>query len=462
MSTFIGRIIDDLRTFSAELLETGLDDAGAFDRTLATTASTTTVIDTTHAIAGLVPALLAEQEAWASPTRWIERSTSTPTHTLSRRPWDYRRSQDGRLLPSRWLRAVPVEHVDLRAMRWLVHLLDRIDDRIEEFRRRNDKYVQDALAARGGTSTWGLRNTKDLAQIGENLDRARHAADRARRLVVQAAGRPLTPLASPPSPYPTMPAWITLRRLSSLADDDRSLLPRHLRRVLGPKENHADLPYLYQRWCGVKIVEALGELGWQPRSDPTGALYLGGCITFKSGAHSLDLWVEPLLPRKRTHPSGFRSNRGEAASPDFLFVTPGPGGLDAFCLDATLATDEQSLKLKGDYRLKIELARLATVAGCPVSRGPRLAWAVSPIISPHGRLHYADGTVGTVPLSPVMFDVDPLAAWLSEVARHALAWSLVDLDRALNSTMIVRPHSNHVRPAPPKKLEIIVGDASSS
>jgi hypothetical protein len=165
------------------------------------------------------------------------------------------------------------------------------------------------------------------------------------------------------------------------------------------------------------------------RGDPVGAIFLGGLITFQLEGHTLDLWLEPRLERRAVHACGFRCIHGEDITPDFLFITPGPGGPEAFILDATLVTAPEGLVAKGRYLDLIELNNFVRVGGCPVRRRPRLAWAAAPLMASHGKVLRQDGAIGAIPMNPADWNDQPLREWLSDIARHAFAWSLVEKAR---------------------------------
>lgn len=424
MSDFVERIVEDLKDFSADLLEVGL--ATRSDPRLAGMGSSASLLHAIDSLTSLVPRLLLELETAEGPTRLQENVTATPTGAkLSRRPSDYR-LQGGRIMPRRWVRMVTVGEPDPAPLRWLLHLLDRQRSQLGETLERTDKRVSEALTARRGRSEWAQADASALRSIVDRLKESRARLQRAIKSVQRVAGPRPIPSPRAPSPYPQTQAWVALRRLAPRLIDPRAFLPEHVSGILGADLATADLPYLYQRWCGVRIISALHDMGWTVRDDPVGAIFLGGLITFQNRGHGIDLWIEPRLGRLGHHPSGFRCARGEDVTPDYLFVTPGPGGPDAFVLDATLVTTPEDLVSKGRYLDLIELENLVRVAGCPIKRRPKLAWAAAPIVAAHGKALRSDGAIGTLPMNPVHWNAEPLDAWISEVARHALAWSLVE------------------------------------
>jgi hypothetical protein len=421
-------IIDDLRAFSADLLEVGLTPGGSSlpGQSDGTSAG---VVRSVSYLTSLVPRLLAELRTVEAPTHYVENVTYVPTGArLSRRPADYRLSGD-RVMPWRWVRMVPLPERDTRPLRWLLYLLDRLRELLIDTEERTEKRVAEALAARRGTSVWAQADAHGLRQILERVREARALISRATKRVQQSAGPRPVPSKAVPNPYPRSPTWVSLRRLAARLTDPMGSLPDHIRSLLRGPEPAADLPFLYQRWCGVKIVRTLESLGWEMRGDPVGAIFLGGLITFQLEGHTLDLWLEPRLERRAVHACGFRCIHGEDITPDFLFITPGPGGPEAFILDATLVTAPEGLVAKGRYLDLIELNNFVRVGGCPVRRRPRLAWAAAPLMASHGKVLRQDGAIGAIPMNPADWNDQPLREWLSDIARHAFAWSLVEKAR---------------------------------
>ena len=420
------QIISDLRAYSSDLLEVGADTAVAARRGTGE-GSNASLLRAIQSLTTLLPRLLVELRTAEAPTRYVENVTPVPTGAkLSRRPADYR-LRDGRVLPHRWVRMVPLPTLDPRPLRWLLHLLQQQSSLLDEALERTDKRVSEALAARRGRSEWARSDEQNLRHMVETLKQARASLQRSTVIVRRSAGQRPVPTARPPTPYPATQSWVTLRRLAPRLTDPHGFLPEHVSGLLGGPAVTADLPYLYQRWCAIKIVETLDALGWTVREDPVGAIFLGGLITFQHiGGHTVDLWIEPRLQRQARHPSGFRCARGDDVTPDFLFVTPGASGPDAFVLDATLVTSPEDLVGKGRYLTLIELHNFVRIAGCPIKRYPRLSWAAAPLVAHHGKTLRNDGNIGAVPMHPIHWTDAALREWLLEVTRHALAWSLVE------------------------------------
>ena len=183
----------------------------------------------------------------------------------------------------------------------------------------------------------------------------------------------------------------------------------------------ADLPFLYQRWCGLKLIEALRAMGWRCKKDSLPVLFLGGELEFEKQGVLLSLWFEARIFSEIGHASGMVCAEKEA-SPDFLLLTPGRGGRDAFVLDATLSTSSEARSLKSKYLSTLRNAGMRTIAGVPTRHGPLASWAAAPIARSSCDLEGGSGRSGTVPMLPVNWSDAPLRAWLGDIEAHALAW----------------------------------------
>jgi hypothetical protein len=420
---FVERIVEDLRAFSGELLETGLARAGRVEPGAPRAQGMRAELGGAHALATLVPSLLAELATRDDPTRVEEYASTTPLRAvLSRRPCDWVRGGTS-ILPKRWSRLVPVLEPDVAALRWLIHQLRDRAEKLELARDRVAKQIADARIARAGSSRFAKSDELALDLLRARLDEAALVLVRAEDLVRRHVGRAVQPSTSPPSPYPGTPAWSSLRRQALYWSSPSAFLPGYVRSLLHDAVAAADVPYLYQRWCGVKLLQAFDARGWSTRGDATGALFLAGRIVLQRGAVTIELWVEPRLSRYRDNPTGFHCLRGEDVTPDFLLVTPGPYGRDAFVLDATRATEHKALEAKDRYLALIASNTPGFTAGVPVIRHPVRAWACAPIVAQHCTLFRADGKTGCIPMHPVEWSPKPVDGWIGDVVKYATAWA---------------------------------------
>jgi hypothetical protein len=423
MMTLEECVIRDLRAFSADLLAVGLTQRhnyGGASRT--PSGSSGRLIGAVATLGRLLPSLIQELPRFRSDAPLTEVHYSTPVRAMmSRRPSDYQRV-DSRILPKRFVRLLPDETSVPDSVRWLAHLLHELQMQIQSAQARTSKRVADALVARRGTSAWAMTDRFGLERMDESLMVAESALARFQLRLASLYPSKLVRSKRPPSPYPASRAWVALRRMGDALLNPETTLPERMVDLLAGSEVAAELPFLYQRWVGVRIVEALESMGWLTRDDPVGAIFLGGKLTFQKGNCQFDLWIEPRISSK-THECGFRSVGDQEATPDFMFITPGAGGIDAFILDATLNTDTPILLKKGNYINRIEREGVATFAGCPVVKRPLVAWSAAPSPSRANRMLLRDGTIGTIPMRPQDYESRPLVAWLTEIVRRSVAWT---------------------------------------
>lgn len=423
MSEFAARMITDLLGFSGQLLERGLGQhrLGATPHMKIGTESV--LLGAVRGMTELVPSLLDELEDLEDTHNTVQWRCWTATRArLSRAPRDWARSGN-RLLPQRWLRTDPSPSPDVQSLSWVLHLLETLDRDLAQVRQRTGRYVQEARASRRGTSKWASYDLVQLEGLEHALEFARITLARATRSVFRRADGKLRARVLAPSPFPRGRAWSRVRQLASdIANKERTLTER-IAALLSVAPEIADEPVLYQRWCGMRIIEGLDGLGWKAEGDFIGALYLAGHVMFRKDSSLIDLWIESRITR-HAHPSGFVCVRGEDATPDYLIVTPGAGGLDAFVLDATRSTDEDVLEDKRRYLDILQGIAPAMLAG--VISGPRRpmrSWAGAPFDLGHCRLATQNGSAGVVPMHPIAWNPAPLSAWLSDIDRHARAWS---------------------------------------
>jgi len=82
-------------------------------------------------------------------------------------------------------------------------------------------------------------------------------------------------------------------------------------------------------------------MDWIWHDDPTGALFLGGEIRLYKADVQISIWIEPRFSRRKAHLSGFICHEVTETHPDYMIVTPGPSGIDAFILDPTTTADPE-------------------------------------------------------------------------------------------------------------------------
>lgn len=429
MSQFAERMIADLRAFSGHLLEPGFDPQHERSARLIEGGTESVLFGAAQAFAALVPRLLEELDGVEDPRQVVSRRTFTATRAgLSRAPSDWQITADGRVYPRRWVRLDADPQPDRRALSWLLHLGNALSSELEAVARRTQRYIEDAYAAREGKSQWALADQDGLKAMAQRTRASIAVLERSRRSILLAADRALLPTEHAPSPFPRGRSWWRLRQLAARIEDKERTLGERIAALLDVRAEVADEPVLYQRWCGMRIIEGLVSLGWRPEGDFVGALYLAGHVAFNKEQGRLDLWIENRLTRE-LHPSGFVCVRGEDITPDYLLVTQGSGGLDAFVIDATKSTDEAVLDGKLRYLDLLQGVSPAVIAG--VISGPRRplrSWACAPFDLGHCRLGTSkgsgasNGSTGVVPMHPGVWNPAPLRSWLADIDRHARAW----------------------------------------
>jgi hypothetical protein len=183
----------------------------------------------------------------------------------------------------------------------------------------------------------------------------------------------------------------------------------------------ADVPFLYQRWCGLQLLRAFERQGWTRRGELVGPLFLGGRVglTQASGA-DVNVWIEPRVSQATMQVTGWGVGHGKAElTPDFLITCGAAGWRDAFVLDATLSRSDDVLASKSKYRTGIVGLDTQFVAGVPVQRRPLRSWAVAPLNGALCRLSDPEGHTGGIPLHPGNLDFRALDAWVGDVSLHA-------------------------------------------
>ena len=432
MNAFLYNLIEDLRAFATDMLETGLAPSARLDLGDVRAPSVAGLLSVVSNLSALVPVLLDELEESEAPDRVTMRYGHRPVRGRpSRHPADYQRSMRQEMVPTRWVSTVPVLEPDRPALAWLYHLVAVQQELLDSVRERTHKQIEEARIARRGTSLWALADEQDLSSLQERLDQAHLRLRRAATLVRRAAGGPLRPTERLPAAYPRTPAWVRLRQMARDLTEPERALPNQLRAMLDAQET-ADVPYLYQRWCGVKLLQAFEELGWRITGDPVGPLLLGGCIRLarEGEPHEelLEIWVEARLTPDRDHPSGFCCAGEGEVTPDFLVIAKGPSRYDAFVLDATMTGDQEVILNKGKYLSQLRSAQPGYAAGLEVYYRPRRSWAAAPIHGGLSRIFDLTAGWGVIPMNPGRYRRAPLRAWVLDVDRYSRAWSAVEDD----------------------------------
>lgn len=419
---WLDRVLRDLSAFSAELLTPGLAPTTTFATTLlGVSAPLNSVLQSIDAFTKYLP-LALHDVASVDPLalRGIDIS-ATPIHARpSTRPADFV-VRDGRALPRYWLRDRPATTLPIAHLRWLSALAGLLHQQLDVEASRLSKQIEHARFARAGSSAYALADMHTLDQMQTRLLQARQRLRRCVSTISEQADVRVTPSDRLPNPFPSGLPWKKLRVLRETLEQAGQRLGPWLGQALRPPIAVADIPYLYQRWCGVQIIHAARRLGWRADGEIVGALFLGGLIQLHCDDEVVDLWVEPRLSAAQAARIGWHSSRDAELTPDFLFVTGVPGQRDAFVLDATLSTQLDFLAEKTRYRNQLVGLDTLFIAGVPQTRRPLRSWSAAPIRSSHCRVADPQGVGGTIPMDANEASFPALDAWLGDVLHHARA-----------------------------------------
>jgi hypothetical protein len=422
MNPFLQKLIDDLKAFSTELLAPGLHATQQVSTSMGTVASTAALLKSIDFLSALILKLMAELQVTDATHKVMVYYTTSPKQaTFSHRASDYQLDSARRLLPAHWVSVLPVVEVDTRPLRWLLYLLDVQQVALTKVHTRTSKYIEDSLLTQQGDSTYAENDRATLLSMRSRLDEAQSKLAHARSTLLRTVQQKLVPCPNIPYPYPRSPAWTKLRRFAQQLLHPTDFLPSFLHNLLHGTVEIADTPYLYQRWCGIKLLSVLESLGWVWHNDPTGALFLGGEVCLYKSEVQISLWIEPRFSKRKAHPSGFSSQAIET-HPDYMIVTPGPNGVDAFILDPTTTANVEVRYSKGKYLNTVEAIGMGNVAGIPAVRNPLRAWSAAPLHLPHCELDDSLGRTGTIPMHPLDWTTEPLTNWVSDIDNYALAW----------------------------------------
>jgi hypothetical protein len=423
MNPFIQKLVDDLKAFSSELLLPGLHTTQQVSSGMGTVASTAALLKAIDFLTVLIPQLVFELQTTDTTRKTVVHYTPSPKRaTFSRRASDYQQDSMKRLLPAHWVSVLSVSETDIRPLRWLMYLLNLQQTALKKVRTRTIKYIDDSLLVQQGDTTYAQNDRATLLSMRLHLDEANAKLEHARSTLLRLVPLKLAPSPNLPYPYPRSGAWLRLRRFAQQLIQPEEYLPNLLHNFFHSTVEIADTPYLYQRWCGIKLLSVFESLGWIWHDDPTGALFLGGEIRLYKAEVQISIWIEPRFSRRKAHLSGFICHEVTETHPDYMIVTPGPSGIDAFILDPTTTADPEIRQGKSKYLNTIESIGMASVAGIPVVRNPLRAWSAAPLHTPYCELEDSEGRTGTIPMHPLNWSPQPLAEWVKDIDGYALAW----------------------------------------
>ncbi|MEE9391952.1 MAG: hypothetical protein V3W41_05565 [Planctomycetota bacterium] len=425
MTEFFDRIVQDLREQSPEMLEAGIAPTVRRHVTGASNGIAGLLIDTIALMGRIIPKLVEELEE-GTRGELSEYPTRRPDRAVpSRHCSDYAKSGES-LVPALWIKHEEISNPPESPLRWLLHLIDRLQQALAPAARRHEDVVAQLLAVRKGGYGWAQEDEPRLLRRSREFRSSSITLERCRSAIAVSAGCRLRPLTRRPKEFPNGEAWSRLRRLLPRIEEPMGTPSELAQHLLGGKADLPDLPFLYQRWCGLQIHRILVDSGFECRGDVTASLFGAGILRYTARDSWLELWIDPRLLAGKKHRSGWTCVGANEATPDLMILVPGPSGPDAFILDPTLSTSEDTLSAKGKYLDWLGSYDLGVVAGVPTAARPPLrSWAIAPLRSPTCKvLDQADpsGRIGVLPLHPEAPGRSALKAFLRDIIEHAHAW----------------------------------------
>lgn len=324
-------------------------------------------------------------------------------------------------MPRTWWSWTPAGRPPRGAVAWLLAVVEGYRARLAEHVQGLEDAIDEAIAFRGARSAHGLDDVARIEGFERTLLRTDATLAAARSRLIDLGGHGLVASRRLPAPFPRGASWATLRGLWLGIDDARAAAAAIARELVQRREVGVDVAYLYQRWCGWRLVQALESLGWKPKGDPLPPLLLSGAVEFERAGSGkapdvLELLCEPRLASKKAPVHGITAAVGEL-TPDYVLLTRGPAGLDAHVLDPTLSLGVDHRRSKRKYLRHIQVEGTRVVAGVRVVAGPLRSWAAAPLTGTRCVIDLEDwrGTHGTVPMNPVEYRGEALVDWLREL-----------------------------------------------
>lgn len=418
---WLPRVVDDLRAVSADLLEPGINKSVHLGALGGHGPLLRGLLALADAYVALAPRVLAEVDVTADGAAGNWRAVRVPRGAEpSQAPYDYALHGDTPV-PMRWLRFDAAERPNEPALRWSLHIALRLKQELLTHEARLESQLREALLVRAGEDEYAVQDAGTLRGLAASVKQRMVALRQCEAGIRSAAGRRIAPSDKPPSPYPQQPAWLRLKRIASELFNHEAMLGTVLNQVLAEPIPMADVPFLYQRWCGLQLLLAFERQGWARCGDLVGPLFLGGRVELtRPVSASVVVWIEPRVSQATMALTGWGVPRGKKElTPDFLITCGAAGIRDAFVLDATLSRSDEIIGEKSKYRLAIVGLDTQFVAGVPVQRRPLRSWAVAPLLGSTCRLRDPEGRTGCIPLRPTDLDLGPIDAWVADISLHA-------------------------------------------
>ena len=338
--------------------------------------------------------------------------TPTPKRAHApREPWKYVISK-GRCIPRSWQTYDLSQEFDPRATAWWLSVLKRWLSDWSARKSPLEQQLQETRQLRAGSSRYAQA---DLAHLDGLLERMLHLEDSMLRLTRDLQSQFAVVASSrPPDPCPPGPAWSHFRRLASLQSNPDPGLSSLLSALGTLGDSSLPLGYLYQRWCGFQLVQALKSSGWAPLEDPSLKLLVGGHLALRKGETQISLLVEARFTQ--LDPTFGLQARTFESTPDYVLLHTSSPRPTAFVLDPTLHTGADERRRKGKYLQDIHFTKPQGRFGQMSLHGPQCSWAAAPLTDGVCRIEdpTSGGRRGTVPMNPLDFKQAPLMAWVAE------------------------------------------------
>lgn len=366
-----------------------------------------------------MPALVAEARASGSSMRdRVALARSPRGARASRRGSDYlaQRSATGtatRIVPSCWLRPEAEREIAEDVVAWLIHLEDLLEHRLAVAIGQVREHVANLLHAspspQDEASDAAQSERRLLEELERQLEGTHQGLQRARRILDSSTARRTHGSSIRPRLSPRGPTWDRMAHVFASIVDPEIGLSDQLRGLLSGNVAGADVPYLYQRWCGLQLVRILEELGHGPRSNAIPVLFLGGELRL---GERVRLFVEPRIPPgiEEPHACGLGNTSKSNATPDYVITC----GTRAFVLDPSFSTDAERAHHKARYRQLLVHVPHRTLAGQPTFVPVDRAWAAQPLQRDHCLLHDPEARTGIVPMTPGRSNT-ALAMWMRDL-----------------------------------------------
>ena len=380
-----------------------------------------------ESLVALLPQMLLDLEYQASNNQMTYNVYSPAKARPSKNPTNYWYSE-GQLIPKIWKRSA--NKVDSKPYEWLLGLLTRrLIPYMEKTFQQVAAYEDEIKSNRSGISTFAKVDDTNLRQYFERIERTLLAAKRTVFFIRNNITENFIISDSPPYPAPASPSWHYAIELIRRWYKPENYVKDTLNEISSMPIDMASLPFLYQRYVGLRLVESLQFSGWHritPDKFVMVACFIGGVIEFTKGTARLSLWCEPRL--NKNHPSGFTSAHTDEKfeqTPEYLIVMPTHNGkLDGYILDATLQSSHNDLTTKaakyiteqhGRY-IGIQQQRMIKIAGCNAINKPLRSWVISPNVNKYdNQLLSHDGVFGIIPVDPRNYDPDALNLFIKDI-----------------------------------------------